>query len=59
MTTIQQIKLLIKKIDKNFGHNCKTECWDCPVCKAMHLKAGLNWWLELEEFGEKCKKLKK
>jgi hypothetical protein len=55
---IKNIKFLIKAIDRGYGHNCEDVCWDCPCCKAHHLQDGLRWMLELEEFGEQCKKTK-
>ena len=54
-----QIRELIRLLRKTFNNKCKTENWDCPNCRAWHLIAGLEWYLDVEEWGEKFNKNEK
>ncbi len=48
---IKEIKILLKRL-KTFKP-CKELNLNCPNCKFMILRANLEWWLDLEEWGEK------
>ncbi len=43
----EEIERLIRILKKDFGKKCSDENWDCPACRAWHLIAGLEWYLDL------------
>lgn len=56
---ISYAKKIIKYLDKEYiyekgSHNDLN--WDCPECKAKILKGGLEWLIDIEEFGIKINK---
>ena len=47
--TSNLIKNLLRRLDSGFGKwRCKALNLDCAACQAELLRAGLNWWYELE-----------
>jgi len=54
--TAALIKRLLRRLDRDFGKwRCRELNLDCAACQAELVRAGLNWWYDLEIWDGKAK----
>ena len=57
--TLDLIKNLLRRLDSGFGKwKCKELNLDCAACRAELVRAGLNWWYDVETWDGKAKSIK-